>query len=42
LDLFEGLTASGELGDDSIDSGGPNEGLWVLIPCAQEVLDRSD
>ena len=42
MDLFKSLTASGELGDDGVDSGGPNEGLGVLVPCGQKLLNRSD
>ena len=42
MDLFKSLTASGEFGDDGVDGSGPNKGPRVLIPCAQELLNRSD
>jgi hypothetical protein len=42
LDLFESLSASGEFGYDGVDSSGPNEGLGVLIPDTEELLNRCD
>ena len=39
LDLFQGLAASGELGHDGVDGGGPDEGFGVLIPYGEKVLD---
>ena len=40
MDLFESLTASGELGEDRVDGGGPNKGLGAGVPSSQEVLNR--
>jgi hypothetical protein len=40
LDLFESLTASGELGDNRIDGGGPDERPGTCIPGGQKILNR--
>jgi hypothetical protein len=39
LDLFESLTAFGELGDSRVDSGGPDERPGTCIPGSQKILN---
>jgi hypothetical protein len=36
LDLFQGLAAPGELGEDRFDGGMPDERFGIFIPCLQE------
>ena len=40
MDLFESLTASGELGEDRVDGGSPDKGLGACVPSSQEMLNR--
>jgi hypothetical protein len=42
LDLFEGLAAAGEFGDDGIDGRSPDEGLGIFVPRGEEVIDGGD
>jgi hypothetical protein len=42
LDLFQGLAATSEFGDDGLNCGGPDEGLGILVPGGQEVFNGGD
>ena len=39
MNLFESLTAFGELGEDRVDGGGPDERLGRCVPSGQEIFD---
>jgi|HubBroStandDraft_6_1064221.scaffolds.fasta_scaffold867064_1 hypothetical protein len=39
LDLFEGLSASGEFSHDGVDGCGPNEGSGSIIPGGEKLVD---
>ena len=39
MNLFEGLAAASQVGDDGVNGGGPEEGFWVFVPGRQELLD---
>ena len=40
LDLLETLPAAGDLGEDPVDTGGPDERLGIGIPSGEESIDR--
>jgi hypothetical protein len=42
LDLFKGLAATGEFGNDGIDGGGPDEWFGVFVPSGQKLFDGAD
>ena len=42
LDLFEGLAAPGEFGNDGVDGRSPKERLRVFVPRGQELVDRGN
>src|SRR5271157_3221142 len=39
LNLFQGLTAAGELFHDRVHGGSPNKGLGIVVPRLQELHD---
>jgi hypothetical protein len=42
LDLFDGLAATREFGNDEIDRGSPNKRFRLFVPCAKELVGGGD
>ena len=36
------MAAASEFGNDGIDGRSPDEGLWILVPRGEEVIDGGD